>query len=137
MLLRNLNVSEGLTNGTRLLVKNMKPSVLVCEIMTGDKAGETALIPRITCRSSEGNFPFELSRHQFPVKLCLSMTINKSQGGTFDKVGINLEHECFAHGQGYTAFSRVRSWDGLLVQLPEDKADNKLMKNIVWKDALL
>lgn len=62
LLLRNLNVSQGLTNGTRLLVKSMKPTVLACELLTGDKAGQMALIPRIKCISTDGTFPFELSR---------------------------------------------------------------------------
>lgn len=137
LLLRNLNISEGLTNGTRLLVREIKQSVLLCEIMTGDKAREMALIPRIMCTSTEGNFPFKLSRHQFPVRLCFSMTMNKSQGGTFDKVGVDLEHECFSHGQAYTAFSRVRSWEGLKVKVPDEKIETKCTKNVVWKDALL
>ena len=35
MLLRNLNLKAGLCNGTRLLVMELKPHVLMCEILTG------------------------------------------------------------------------------------------------------
>lgn len=137
MLLRNLNVSQGLTNGTRLLLKAMKPSVLICEIVSGEKAGEKAFIPRIKCTSTDGSFPFTLTREQFPVRLSYSLTINKSQGSTFEKIGLNLELEPFAHGLTYVAISRVRSWDGIKVKVAEDKMANFAIKNIVWRDALL
>ncbi|RWS27879.1 uncharacterized protein B4U80_03589 [Leptotrombidium deliense] len=47
MLIRNLCVSDGLCNGTRLLVKGVKKNVLCCEILTGDKKGSIVYIPRI------------------------------------------------------------------------------------------
>lgn len=40
MLIRNLNVSEGLCNGTRLLILDLSNNLLKCEILTGDKKGE-------------------------------------------------------------------------------------------------
>lgn len=137
MLLRNLSVSQGLVNGTRLVVKAMQSKVLQCEIVSGDKAGQTVLIPGITCESTEGTFPFKLIRQQFPLKLCFSMTVNKSQGSTFDMVGINLQQEVFSHGMLYVAMCRVRSWDSLKVLLSEDKQVLGVAKNVVWKDALL
>ncbi|KAF2348841.1 P-loop containing nucleoside triphosphate hydrolase, partial [Trinorchestia longiramus] len=46
-------------------------------------------------------------RTQFPVCLFYSMTINNTQGHTFDRVGIYLPKPCFTHGQLYVAFSRA------------------------------
>jgi hypothetical protein len=46
------------------------------------------------------------------------MTINKSQGGTFDTVGIDLYTHVFSHGQLYCALSRVRSFNSLRILLP-------------------
>ncbi|KAK0417481.1 hypothetical protein QR680_013034 [Steinernema hermaphroditum] len=54
MLLRNLNINEGLCNGTRLRVENMRQNLLICKILSGDKAGETAFIPRITVTTDDG-----------------------------------------------------------------------------------
>ncbi|RWS18716.1 ATP-dependent DNA helicase PIF1-like protein, partial [Leptotrombidium deliense] len=40
MLIRTLSVSDGLCNGTRLIVKGIKSRILSCEILTGDKSGK-------------------------------------------------------------------------------------------------
>uniref|UniRef100_A0A914D8P4 ATP-dependent DNA helicase n=1 Tax=Acrobeloides nanus TaxID=290746 RepID=A0A914D8P4_9BILA len=110
MLLRNLNPAAGLCNGTRLIVKRPHDNLLGCEILTGEKKGDRVFIPQISC-TTEGRFPFILSRRQFSVKPCYSMTINKSQVQALDYVGIDLMGEVFSHGQLYVAFSRVRPWD--------------------------
>jgi len=61
------------------------------------------------------------------------MTINKSQGQTFDKVGIDLCKDVFNHGQLYVAFSRVRFWQALKVYLGSQR-DSKQVKNYVYKE---
>ena len=43
------------------------------------------------------------------------MTINKSEGQTYDKIGIDLRHPVFTHGQLYTAFSRVGSAKNVII----------------------
>jgi hypothetical protein len=134
MLIRNLNLKEGLCNSTRLQLVNATKNVLQCIIVTGDKKGETVFIPRITIVEDK-KFPFILRRHQFPVKLAFSFTINKSQSQTFTKIGIDLENEVFAHGQCYVAFSRAKSWNGIKVKLADENIENKI-RNIVWKEAL-
>uniref|UniRef100_A0A1B6J8E6 ATP-dependent DNA helicase n=1 Tax=Homalodisca liturata TaxID=320908 RepID=A0A1B6J8E6_9HEMI len=48
------------------------------------------------------------------------MTINKSQGQTFNKIGNCLDTSCSAHGQLYVAFSRVRKWADVLVYVIND-----------------
>jgi ATP-dependent exoDNAse (exonuclease V) alpha subunit len=49
------------------------------------------------------------------------MTINKSQGQTFNKVGILLDRPVFAYGQLYVALSRARSISSLIFQFTENK----------------
>ena len=51
------------------------------------------------------DYPFNFRRHQFPIKLCFSMTINKSQGQSFKVVGLDLEY--LAYGQLYVGCSRA------------------------------
>ena len=62
------------------------------------------------------------------------MTINKSQGQTFDRLGLLLPQPVFSHGQLYVAFSRVRSLTSIKVQIiREDKNGRHRTKNIVFK----
>lgn len=134
MLLRNLDVKRGLCNGTRMQVISLKNNILECMIISGNRAGNTVYIPRITLIESQ-SFDYTLHRHQFPVKLAYSMTINKSQGQTFEEVGIDLRSEVFNHGQLYVAISRTRSWMRVKVKLSDELEDRKV-KNIVFKEIL-
>lgn len=80
--------------------------------------GRVHFVPRVTLNTeNDPPLPFTFSRHQFPVRVAYGMTINKSQGQTFQNVGIFLPEPCFRHGQLYTAASRVTSSQGLKVQI--------------------
>ena len=132
MLLRNLNIHEGLCNGTSLLIIELGTNVLKCQILTGDKTGEIVFLNRITL-ICENIYPFTFRRRQFPIKVAYAMTINKSQGQTFDKIAIDLRKDVFNHGQLYVAFSRVRSSESVKVYLKKDRNDN-LVKNYVYSE---
>ena len=134
MLVNNLNVCKGLCNGTRLRVLKMHKRLIEVEVLTGSRAGTMFLLPRIDI-SDDLNFGFPVIRHQFPVKLAMCMTINKSQGQTFKQIGISLLSDVFSHGQLYTALSRAKSWDGILVQLRKEST-NTLVKIVVYDEIL-
>jgi len=132
MLIRNLNVRQGLCNGTRLQVINPGKNLLQCIILNGDRAGDTVFIPRITLIEDK-KFPFSLRRHQFPIKHAFCFTINKSQSQTFKKIGIDFQNEVFAHGMCYVALSRAQSWDGIKIKLDPENEEKKI-RNIVWQE---
>ena len=116
MLLRNLHVTNGLCNGTRMVVEDMNEHSITCRLIAGPRAGEAVLLSRMDLLSDpESELPICLRRRQFPIRLAFSMTINKSQGQSLDKVGILLRTPCFTHGQFYVAVSRCRSREGLII----------------------
>lgn len=56
---------------------------------------------------------------QYPIRLAWAMTIHKSQGATFDRMLLDLEHGgIFADGQLYVALTRIRNLDGLFLNAP-------------------
>jgi hypothetical protein len=106
MLLRNLDPSTGLCNGTCLIVRRFMMRVIEVEIIIGKGAGNVAFIPRIKFISDNSSLPFTFARKQFPLQLAYAMTINKFQGQTLSHVGLHLADDIFSHGQLYVAFSR-------------------------------
>ena len=85
----------------------------------------------------EANLPFILEGRQFPIRLAFAMTINKSQGQTFDKIGIYLPSPVFSHGQLYVAFLRTRSFAAVSVQI-QSSTQGTFHKtpNIAYKNVL-
>ncbi|CAN1841328.1 ATP-dependent DNA helicase PIF1 [Linum perenne] len=111
MLLRNINPTSGMCNGTHVLLTDLGEYVISGLIVSGT-----------------------LERRQFPIRICYAMTINKSQGQTLDHVGIYLPKPVFSH---YVAVSRVRSATGLhiLISNMSPNPDNET-RNIVYQDIL-
>ncbi|XP_060855199.1 ATP-dependent DNA helicase pif1-like [Metopolophium dirhodum] len=128
ILLRNLN-SPRLYNGTRLRVTSLTKNVIEAEILTGCAKGEKIFLPKIPLYPND--FPVKFRRVQFPIKVCFAMTINKAQGQTLTYCGVDLENNCFSHGQLYVAFSRVGRPDHLYVYAPQNKT-----LNVVYQEVL-
>jgi ATP-dependent exoDNAse (exonuclease V) alpha subunit len=138
ILLCNIDKKRGLCNGTRATVVQMCQRVIHLHLITGDHAGEIALIPRITLTPSltDIDFAIKLNRRQFPLQLAFAMTINKAQGQTVSRVGIDLQKPVFSHGQLYVALSRATSSSNIKILLPQ-LTSTPHTPNVVFPEVLL
>jgi len=135
ILLRNISPTEGLCNGTRLIVRELQQHVIDAEIITGSHYGKRVYIPRIRIAPSDADLPFQLIRRQFPVRLAFAMSINKAQGQTIPYMGLYLPNHVFTHGQLYVALSRVQSKNNIKILVKNGKVDEQVYtKNIVYKE---
>lgn len=99
-------------------------NVIEATILIGKFKGEHVLLPRIPMIPTDA--PIQFKRLQFPIRLAFAMTINKAQGQSMQICGLDLENQCFSHGQLYVACSRVGKPTDLFVY-----TENSETKNIV------
>ncbi|KAK2718315.1 hypothetical protein QYM36_005578 [Artemia franciscana] len=104
-------------------------NLIEATILTGPFEGEAVLNPRIPMIPTD--LPLKFKRLQFPFRLAFAITINKAQGQSLEKCGIDLNNDCFSHGQLYVACSRVGKPDNLFIC-----NDNWTAKNVVYSQVL-
>ena len=132
MLLRNIDPSNGLCNGTRLIVDSVVNNRLLKATIAGTE--QEVLIPRIRLNPTDGTYPFKWSRRQFPVKMAAAITANKGQGQTYKVVAGDLSAKSvLSHGQLYVIASRVGNPACIRFLTPT----NHLTRNVVYTEALL
>lgn len=154
MLLRNIDATQGLCNGTRCHVVKMDPHGLHLHVIAGKFAGTQTIVPVMDLKPSDSKLPFTLSREQFPVRLCFAMTVNKSQGGIYSfppylllsstlgqslaNVGLDLRIPVFSHSQLYVALSRCTTKDNIKVLFPESQNvdSNTKTLNVVFPEVI-
>ena len=113
MLNINLNIDDGLVNGSRGVVTSY------------DKETEELKVKMIN------NIEYSFNRHeyvyeedgtvmykmnQYPFILAYALSIHKVQGCTLDYAVIDLGHSIFEENMAYVALSRVRNLKGLFLQ---------------------
>ena len=118
-----------------MVVTHIGRRCIEARILGGRFHDQLRLIPRIKLTSTEGELPYILTRLQFPLRLCFAMTVNKSQGQSFNHVGVDLRIPAFTHGQLYVALSRVTDLSNLSILLPPNA--DPTTENIVYPEVLL
>ena len=93
------------------------------------------LIFCIKLTSTDGELLFIISKRQFLTWLCFAMTVNKSQGQSFNFISINLYIPVFTYRQLYVALLRVTDIRGLSLLLPQE--GGAATTNIIYPEVLL
>jgi ATP-dependent DNA helicase PIF1 len=122
MLLVNMDVKQGLVNGSRGVVTRF------IECKTCNSKGEEKIQYKPVVRFKDGEIV--MNRHgyevkdgkylvatifQIPLKLAYAVTVHKSQGMTLDSAIINLKG-VFEYGQAYVALSRAKDVNNLFLK---------------------
>ena len=112
MLLTNMDVENGLVNGSRGIVTGFSTEVPKSPLILF--LGRSASIP-VSEASWESEDVEGLKRVQIPLMCAWALTIHKSQGATLDSALIDVGPRTFERGQAYVALSRVKSLEALYI----------------------
>lgn len=108
MLTWNLDVSEGLCNGSRGVVLECLDEAVLVKF----KNQEVLVTGNVWTIEDEDCV---FSRCQIPLILAWAHTIHKVQSATLDSAVVDLGTSLFSHNMGYVALSRCRSLDGIYI----------------------
>ena len=119
----DVDKAAGLVKNARVTVVSPREnSVVVCLHRTdGPSTTHTIGRARFTF-GLKRNSPLKIIRTQLPLVHAWALTVNRSQGQTLSCVLLDLRSPAFAHGQAYTAVSRVHSADELIVFVSDASA---------------
>lgn len=149
MLKNNLWTKQGLVNGATGIIKEIiyrpgnSPSdnLPMCILIKFEKYngpfcfGDLFPIVPVTRNWTEKGI--NCSRTQFPLTLGWGSTIHKSQGITTEKAVVDLGDKEFSPGLTYVALSRLKSFNGLVLDPPVSyERINKIGKSILLKQRI-
>ena len=135
ILLWNLYPKDRLYNGTRIVITRLGQRYIKARMLSGSFYGQLQLIPCIKLTSTDGELPFIISRRQFLIRLCFTITVNKSQGQSFNFIGVNLRIPVFTYRQLYIILLRVIDIGGLSLLLRQEGDATTI--NIIYPEVLL
>ena len=88
MFMRNVNFDTGIVNGEEGVVRAISIRIVDVEVIAPDSP--LIKIPRILFEVQVGSKGITFHCRQFPLRVCYAVTVNKSQGQTLSKVGLDL-----------------------------------------------
>lgn len=87
MLLRNIDQSSGLSNGTRLIITRVGNWVIEAKVLSENLTGQKVFIPRMALTPSDVRIPFKFQRRQFPIVVCFAMTTIRAKDNLYLMLG--------------------------------------------------
>ena len=127
---------NGLCNGFRLIVRQFLARGIEAGVEVEIKLDMCALFHGSHCFPHNPGLPYDIRRKQFPAHLAHAMTIYKSHRHTIQRIGISLAKYVFLHRQLHVVFSRATASQKLSVLLDAESTMRRLMRNVVYSEAL-
>lgn len=100
MVIRNINLSANLVNGSRGVVTGLHKKGVFIQVVDGSTHDITF---------TKDDLENKKSVSFLPLKLAYAITIHKSQGATLDAIELDLGKDIFQCGQAYTGLSRAKT----------------------------
>jgi ATP-dependent DNA helicase PIF1 len=133
MCIRNMDIKNGIINGTMVKLLRCGSRIAQFEVLTGKSKGSVELFTKImfTITPEASGLPFSIQRLQFPVIPAYCLSVHKAQGQSLLRVGIIFESDPFTHGQLYTALSRVGGWERVYAMHQGDDIKNCVLRHLL------
>jgi len=129
--MRNLDISQRLVKHSRVIVRKIQRHIIEVELLPSSHSiltlpeyllsttpSKIFPLPRINFEFQPSGYPWTVCRRQFPLRLAYATTFNSCQGLTLSRTVLDGRVPVFAHGQLYTALTRVRSRSAIRCLLP-------------------
>lgn len=128
---RNIDISKGLVNGTRGVIRSLNDDYVIIQDIYNNMHTINYFKDTLNKKNS---FIYHM-----PIKTSYALSIHKSQGMTIDAVELDLGENIFAHGQTYTALSRAKKLESIkIINVDKDSFKmnpyvKKFYSNIIGK----
>ena len=110
-----------LASNARVIIMGISENFKMVKVKTLDAHPRIVYVPRMRFNFHlRSKSSYTMSRVQFPLRLCYAMSVNKSQGQSFDQVLLDATTPNFSHGHLYVALSRLREHDKIRVIVNDD-----------------
>jgi len=105
----NIDQDKSIVNGTRGIIIDLLSDKVIIKTIDGF-INHISYIKRNYAEDDDLYFNY------IPIKLAYALSIHKSQGTTLDAVEINIGKDIFASGQAYTAISRGKNLNNIIIK---------------------
>jgi hypothetical protein len=131
MCMQNIDVPNGLANGAMMVVTRVDSDIVWCLVNNRHGIVELPIIP--TAFDFDNNNGFTFTRTQLPLRIAFAVTNHRSQGGTYDTVGVHSLHPVWYHGGLFVAVTRCTTAAGfsILVRMHTSDFPHPTVRNVV------
>jgi ATP-dependent DNA helicase PIF1 len=112
MCMQNLDVANGICNGTTMIVERLGQNIVWCRVNT--RFGQR-LQPFAATKFTYNDNGFKFTRVQLPLRVAFCVTVYRAQGGTYERVAFHSLRQLWAHGALFVAVTRTTTPEGLTI----------------------